>query len=75
MYQVTENTAKIMRVWEELGGPSYITLDDCGKLCKYEMSATEFGEVPTWPRKDDAKHGIHYVLPARLAPRPRGRGF
>lgn len=72
--EVSEQTAKVFRVWEELGGPKYLTLDNARELCQ-EMTPTEFGEVPSWPRRDDEKVGVSYTLPARFQRHRQFGGF
>ena len=72
---VTEEGAKVFRLWEELGGPKVITLDDCKELYQHELTDVERRELPTWPKRDDEKLKVHYILPSRLGRRTFFRGI
>lgn len=64
-YTVNETTAKVFRFWEELGGPSYISIDDVRLMFINELTGAEKAELPTWRKADDAKIGVFYQLPKR----------
>ena len=62
---VTETGAKVLRVWEELGGPEYLRMNDAKELFD-QMTLTEQEEVPTWPKHKDPAGVYQYELPKRF---------
>lgn len=67
---VSEGLTKAMRVWEELGGPRYLSLPDAIEVFR-QMTPAEQREIPTWPRVKDPPQLPPYVLPRRLQRKPR----
>lgn len=72
-FTVTEVTAKAFRLWEELGGPDKLHLDDARAILD-QMTDVEQREVPTWPRQDDAKLKVYYQVPKKYRLRGYFRG-
>lgn len=67
-YEVNEGTAKVMRVWEELGGPTYLSFANAREIFD-QMDIPEQLEVPSWAKCQDLLHyqiGQGYELPKRF---------
>lgn len=65
--EVTEVQAQVFRLWEELGGPPKYSAANAEEIF-LQMTPTEQGELPTWPRLKDPK-GFLYILPRRFIPK------
>lgn len=70
-FTIEEEQAKAMRVWEELGGPRYISLHDAQEILQ-QMTPTEYDEVPHWPKMRDGSN-YEYILPLRFWKKTRSR--